>query len=74
MVEALKSLLLNLNLLRRRWELAHAREFQASLEATIANERARARRLVEQSEIKEKRAYMAIVTMRANKRMNGART
>ena len=74
MVAVLKILWLRLNLIRRRWELAHAREFQASLETTIANERARARRIVEQSEIREKRAYMAIVTLRANKRMNGART
>lgn len=69
MKEILQLLWLHVNLARRRWELAHAREFRFSLETTIANERERARRLVEISELQERRAYIAIVAHRANKRI-----
>lgn len=52
----------------RRWQLAHAREFRGGLEETIAHERARARRLVEESELQERRAYALIVAARSDQR------
>ncbi len=69
MKEILRLLWLNLVLLRRRWELAHAREFRSRLEVTIANERARAKYLLEQSETACAAAEMDIVAFRADKRI-----
>lgn len=52
-----------------RWMLDHARRFRASLETTIANERIRAQRAVEQAEVELRRAEMAVVAARADTRL-----
>ncbi len=56
----------------RRWQVLHARDFRAGLEETIIRERIRARVMVEESEITERRAYAAIVAARADQVMEGA--
>lgn len=69
MKDVLKLLRLHLMLALRKWQLGHAREFRAGLETTIARERVRAQRGVEYAELMERRAEMAIIAARADKRI-----
>lgn len=69
MREIFKFAALHLTLVYRRWQLASARAFRASLEVTIVHERIRAQRLVDENEHLERQAAMAIVAARSEKRI-----
>lgn len=68
-MSAFTRLWLRLKWLYRKWELMHARQFRARLELTITAERERAQRDVERAELMERRAEMAIVEARADRRI-----
>lgn len=62
-------MLLRLKWFYWRWALVHAKRFRTELETTIRNERGRAQRGVEYAELMERRAELAIIAARADKRL-----
>ncbi len=52
----------------RCWVLGHAKQFARDLERTIARERVRSKHDLEEAETLERRAYMEIVKLNANKK------
>lgn len=63
----MSAIFLQLRRLYWAWMLAEARQFRAGLERTIVRERERAKCWVEQAELMERRAEMAIIADRATR-------